>query len=72
VKPFLQKNPMHYPVVIGNEDLAKLYGVDAMPVTSLIDRDGKIADLHVGMVNKDAFEGEIRVLLQDTAKNAGK
>jgi hypothetical protein len=38
----------------------------------LIDREGKIADSHVGMVDKDAFDGEIRVLLQDSAKNAGK
>jgi hypothetical protein len=61
---------MNYSVVIGNPDLAKLYGVDAMPMTLLIDRDGKIAASHVGMVGKDAFEREIRVLLQDSAKNA--
>jgi len=40
-----------------------------MPVSLLIDRDGKIADRHVGMVDKDAFEGEIRVLLRDSAQN---
>jgi peroxiredoxin len=72
VKPFLEKQPVNYPVVIGNPDLAKRYMVDAMPMTLLIDREGKIADSHVGMVDKDAFEGEIRVLLQDSAKNAGK
>jgi peroxiredoxin len=70
VKPFLQKNPMNYSVVVGNPDLGKLYGVDAMPVSLLIDRDGKIADWHVGMVDKDAFEGEIRVLLRDSAQSA--
>jgi peroxiredoxin len=72
VKPFLEKQPVNYPIVIGNPELAKRYMVDAMPMTLLIDREGKIADSHVGMVDKDAFESEIQVLLQDSAKNAGK
>jgi peroxiredoxin len=50
VKPFLKENKLNYPVVIGNESLAKLYSVDAMPVTQLIDRDGRIAESHSGMV----------------------
>ena len=32
------------------------FGFNSMPATLLIDRNGKIADLHVGMVDKDAFE----------------
>jgi peroxiredoxin len=73
VKPFLEKNPMNYSVVVGNPDLAKLYGVDSMPMTLLIDRDGKIAASHVGMVEKDAFEREIQVLLKESAsKRAAK
>jgi peroxiredoxin len=69
VKPFLRKKPINYPVVVGNPALAKLYGVDAMPVTLLIDRDGMIAATHVGMIDKDAFESEIRVLLGRTQPN---
>ena len=73
VKPFLEKNPMNYSVVVGDSALAKLYGVDSMPMTLLIDRDGKIAASHVGMVDKDAFEGEIQVLLKESApKTAAK
>src|SRR5258708_3616853 len=71
VKPFLKEHPISYSVVIGNPDLAKLYGVDSMPMTLLIDRDGRIAASHVGMVDKGAFEGEIQVLLkEDAAKRA--
>jgi hypothetical protein len=33
-------------------------------VTLLIDRSGKIAVSHAGMVEKDAFENEIRSLLE--------
>ncbi len=71
VKPFLKEHPISYSVVIGDPDLAKLYGVDSMPMTLLIDRDGRIAASHVGMVDKGAFEGEIQVLLkEDAAKRA--
>ncbi len=64
VKPFLKEHPVSYSVVIGNPDLAKLYGVDSMPMTLLIDRDGRIAASHVGMVDKGAFESEIQILLK--------
>ena len=70
VKPFIEEQKMNYAVVIGNEALAKLYAVDALPVTLLIDRNGKIAVSHAGMVDKDAFENEIRTLLE--VKNATK
>lgn len=64
VKPFLKQKGMKYPVVIGNDNLAKMYGLDAMPLTLLIDRQGNIASSHVGVVNKDAFEKELSTLLQ--------
>ena len=63
VKPYLQLKKMNYPVVIGNEDLAKQYGLASMPRTALIDRGGKIAALHTGVVDKAACESEIRQLL---------
>jgi peroxiredoxin len=63
VKPFLKEKKMKYPVVIGNDDLAKRYGLTEMPLTVLIDRQGKIAFSHTGVVDKDAFEGELRTLL---------
>jgi len=73
VKPFLKEHPISYSVVVGNPDLAKLYGVDSMPMTLLIDRNGEIAASHVGMVEKNAFEGEIQILLkEDATKKAAK
>ena len=53
-------------MVVGNWDLANRFGVvNALPGTLLIDRGGKMADFHLGKVNKDTFEEEIRVLLND-------
>jgi len=73
VKPFLEEKKVNYPVVIGDWDLASRFGITALPVTLLIDRDGKIADLHEGMVDKSAFESEIQLLLKENAPNkAGK
>ena len=67
VKPFLEATPVNYPVVIGDWDLAGSFGITSLPVTLLIDRNGKVADLHSGMVDKDAFDREIQILLKEGA-----
>jgi len=73
VKPFLQEHKINYRIVLGTFESAKQFGVDkGMPVSVLIDRDGKIADLHPGMVDKDAFEHEIQTLLKETPKNTAR
>jgi peroxiredoxin len=64
VKPYLATKKIDYPIVIGTEDVAKAYGgVDSLPSTFIIDRDGKIAFSHTGLVGKDTYETEIRSLL---------
>ncbi len=72
VRPFLARKrdeetggntAMEYPVVIGNDELAKEYSLTSMPMTLLIDREGRIALSHTGIVNKDDFEGHILQLL---------
>ena len=65
VRPYLNEHHLNYPVVIGNQDLAKQYGVGELPVTLLIDRNGKIAESHAGMVDKSAFEADIQDLLKN-------
>jgi peroxiredoxin len=68
VKPYLATKKIDYPIVVGTEDVAKAYGgVDSLPSTFIIDRDGKIAFSHSGLVGKDTYETEIRSLL-DTGK----
>ena len=67
VKPFLEANQVNYPVVIGDWNLAARFGITSLPVTLLVDRNGKVADFHVGMVDKDAFDREIQILLKDSA-----
>jgi peroxiredoxin len=65
VTPYLRKKPINYPIVVGDADFAKAYGVTSLPLTLLIDREGRIADVHAGMVVKSAWEQEILTLLQE-------
>jgi peroxiredoxin len=65
VKPYVEGKKMNYRVVIGNDALSQLFGgVESLPTTLLIDRDGKIAARHTGLVSKSNYEGEILALLR--------
>ena len=64
VKPFLNDLKVNYRVVIGNDETAQLYGgVDALPTTFLIDRQGRIAAVHVGLTSKREFVDGVQQLL---------
>ncbi len=65
VKPFLTKFNVNYRVAMGNDQIAQLYGgLDGLPTTLLIDREGRIAAVHVGVVDRKEFENAIEQLLQ--------
>lgn len=64
VKPFLAERGIDYAVVIGSEALANRYSLTAMPLTLLIDRKGRIAVSHAGVVDKQDFQSHIRELLK--------
>ncbi|HET8966868.1 MAG TPA: TlpA disulfide reductase family protein, partial [Candidatus Acidoferrum sp.] len=68
VTPWLKEKKINYAIVIGNEALGKSYGLSAMPLTVLIDRNGKIAGAHAGVINRRAAERTIRKLLQESAR----
>jgi len=66
VKPFMGDLKVNYRMVLGTEELAQLYsGVQALPTSFMIDRDGRIASTHMGIVSRNVFEEEIRALLQN-------
>ena len=65
VKPFMKKYAINYPVVMGDSKTGALFGgVEAIPTTFVIDREGKIVNKHVGLVAKSTFESEIKALLK--------
>ena len=64
VRPFVKKMAVNYPVMIGNDGVAQLYGgIEALPSTFLIDRDGRIASVHLGLVGRHDYEDEILRLI---------
>jgi len=71
VRPWLDEKKVNYSIVIGNETLGNQFGLDsAMPLTALVDRNGKIADVHIGVVDKAATEKKIQTLLQENGKRS--
>jgi peroxiredoxin len=65
VKPFVEKQKINYTVVMGDEAVTRTYRVTSLPVTYLIDRQGRIAAEYAGLVEKDDIERNIRVLLKE-------
>ena len=57
VKNFVEKSRITYMNVIdnANKDIARYYGVQSIPMTLIIDRQGKIVEKIIGARSKDAF-----------------
>ena len=67
VKPFISEAGINYRVLLGNDSISQLYGgVEALPTTFIIDRDGRIASVHEGLVSKSTYEHDLDQLFQDT------
>lgn len=68
VKPYLAANKINYRIVVGDEKVDRLYGgsegVSSLPTTYMIDREGKIFSIHVGLVPRKEYENDIQKLLQ--------
>ncbi len=65
VKPYIAEHKLNYRVLLGNDSVSQLYGgLDALPTTFLIDRDGKFAfNAHIGLAGKNEYLSEIQSLL---------
>jgi thiol-disulfide isomerase/thioredoxin len=67
VKPFLKQNPMNYTVAIGDQRVSASFNVDdsSLPVTLLIDKQGRVRFRHVGIAKSEEFERELNQLLDE-------
>ena len=62
---------VNYRIVIGNDQTAEVYGgVESLPTTFLIDREGRIAVVHVGLTSRKAIQDGVEQLLQSDSKVA--
>jgi peroxiredoxin len=66
LKPFLAKAQVPYRMLLGDDATAQRYGIQSMPDTFLIDRQGRVAAAYLaGLVDKDNVELNINALLSE-------
>jgi peroxiredoxin len=64
ISSFAEKMGVNYPVLIGKEEVGAQYGgIEYLPSTFYISRDGKILDHVFGLVSKSEIETEIQKAL---------
>jgi cytochrome c biogenesis protein CcmG/thiol:disulfide interchange protein DsbE len=72
VRPYLTKAKVNYRVLLGDDAVAQKYGgVEALPTSFVIDREGKIVGTHMGLVSKSEFEDDIKATLDGKLASAG-
>src|SRR5579884_1993663 len=66
VRPYIEERKINYRILLGNDEVGQAYGgVDSLPTTLLIDRSGRIAQIHVGLEKgKNEIRDEIESLLR--------
>jgi len=66
VKPYIEQKKINYRVMVGGDEIAQIYGgLEYLPATLMIDRAGRIAVMHVGLVEKKTYEQELEVLIAE-------
>ena len=66
IKPYADEYKMNYPVLItkDREEVQDAYGpMWGIPMSIIVDREGRIAKRHAGIGTKEQFEREIKALL---------
>jgi len=73
VKPYIAEHKINYRIMVGNDALDKAYGgIESLPTTFVIGRDGRIVNRHVGLISKSTYEQEIaRLLKEKPPENVG-
>ena len=57
VPPFAKKMSINYPLALSTSEIAEAFGgIEAIPTTLLIDREGNIRHRKVGSMDTDAYE----------------
>jgi peroxiredoxin len=64
LKPFLAEHHVPYTMLLGNDAMARQYGIETMPDTFLIDRQGRVAAAYIaGLVDRGDIEANLKTLL---------
>ena len=61
---FLMSNKIGYRILFGDLATARAYGgVSSIPTTFFVGKDGEIKNVHVGYMDKNSFDEEVKKLL---------
>ena len=63
IKPFLIKNPIHYPIGLATEPTKASYKLDQLPVTVVFDRHGQMVDRFEGLTSPDKILDAVKRVL---------
>ncbi len=64
IAKFVQQMHMDYPVLIEGDSLSQSYGgLDSLPTSFFVNRDGTIVATQLGLTSKDEIEGNIKKAL---------
>jgi thiol-disulfide isomerase/thioredoxin len=65
VKKFAAQLGMNYPVGLADDSMQIAFGgIEALPTSVIIDRQGRLVSKHIGFTDQSAFEAELKPLLQ--------
>ena len=72
VVPFMKEFGINYPIAKASERIVNLYGgIESIPTTFVINKDGKIFSQHVGFNPPSVFEKDIQKIMNGSTKNYG-
>lgn len=53
VAPFAEVHGINYPVLLGDEGLARRFGAPGFPTLAVVDPGGRVSSLHIGLVDPE-------------------
>jgi thiol-disulfide isomerase/thioredoxin len=63
VHKYIEKMGINYPVVMSTSEIVQAYGgVAALPTTFVVDPEGKVVQRHLGLLDAENTEAEVRAL----------
>jgi DsbE subfamily thiol:disulfide oxidoreductase len=72
VAKFAKEVGANYPVLLGKDAVGDAYGVDAMPQTFYLNRDGKIVNRMIGLGSRREMEENIKAALASGSEHAAR
>jgi len=71
VRPYVASHKINYRVMIGSEVVSQQFGeIESLPTSFVLDREGRIASNHIGLVDKVDYQNEIVKLLEAPRNSA--